>query len=188
MRRLILSLAVLAFFVNPGIACTSPDDGAFQFGEPEMRAAVEGQWRIDWSVAGGAATSVTVQVSQAGAQGDSGTAALSPAAGRGGFIRAVAACDSRSFVKSASACMDSTQMPLQVAYVSGDSAYQAIPLGGTFSVYGLSFSTGHLQLVFHKTSVTLGVRPDGSVATANGMTPEGTMTVTATRVSRGSLE
>jgi hypothetical protein len=183
MRRLMLFLTVLAFFVNPGLACTSTDDGTFQFGEAEMRTAVEGRWQIDWNVAGGASTSVTVDILEGGVGYDGGASVMRPSGQRHGFIRSAAACDSRTFVRSAGACVDVSRMDLQVAYVSGDSALQAEPIGGTFSVYGLSFGTGYLHLVFGKTSVSVGLGPDGTVRSTSGMSPEGQLTVTAKRVA-----
>jgi hypothetical protein len=43
-RRRVVAVAVLVFVVDPGLACSG--DPEFEFGAPEMRAAVEGSWRV----------------------------------------------------------------------------------------------------------------------------------------------
>ncbi len=183
MRRLLLSLAVLAFFINPGIACSSSDEGGFEYGEADMRAAVEGQWQLAWSAPGRASVSATVQISEASGQADRGVAATRSTGQRGRFIRAAAACCSRTFVKSAAACVDMSRMDLQVAYVSGESALQNATLAGSFMVGSLTFRSGYMQLVLDQTHLTVIVRPDGTVESSQGTSPDGQLTVTATRVS-----
>jgi hypothetical protein len=183
MRRLLLSLAVLAFFINPGIACSSSDEDSFAFGEADMQAAVEGQWQLGWTAPDGTQGTVTVQVAEAGAPSDGGAAVMRPAGQRRGLIRAAAACGSRTFVKAAGACIDSSRMDLRVAYVSGDSKYQIVPLSGSFNVGGLSFESGHMLLTLDQTTVTVTIRPDGRVLMTSGFGPDGQLAVTAMRLA-----
>jgi hypothetical protein len=181
MHRLSLLFALVAFFLNPGLACTSGESD-FDFGEEEMRAAVEGQWQFQWLKADGTSAMVTVAVAQAGGGMDSGT--MSIRSGGRGFVRAASACDSRTFVRSAGACVDMSQMPVEVAYVGGDGAFQAMPIGGDFHVYGLSFRTGYLGIVLGDTSLTVTVRRDGTVESAQILSPEAPSGLTAQRLTR----
>jgi hypothetical protein len=199
MRKLSFLLSALVFLVNPGLGCGG-GPSSFQFGEAEMRAAVDGRWRISWSVAGGASSTVTVQISGATEDWDSGVdSAMRSAmrsAGRHSFVRSAAACESRSFfVKSAAACMDDTRMSLRVVYVSGDSIYQPGPSEAILWVSGFEFQTGDLQLVFgpaqdptlaSSTLANINIRSNGTVVGTQGSLPGvdvHQVTVTAEHVS-----
>ncbi len=99
MRRLVLSISLLAFFINPGFAC-SPGQDNFNFSEADMRSAVEGTWQITSTGDGGATWNLAIQIGESVDKLDGGTALRSGTKTRG-FIRAAAACDSRTFVRSA---------------------------------------------------------------------------------------
>jgi len=75
MRRLALPLALLAFLLNPGIACgPSESEPGWTYGEVEMRAAVEGQWQLGLRASDGTPSDLTVQVSESTQKADGGTA------------------------------------------------------------------------------------------------------------------
>jgi hypothetical protein len=61
-------------------------------------------------------------------------------------------------------------MPLDLAYVSGDSAYQSVPMTGMLSVYTTSFAQGMLWLSLGDVVLTVTIKPDGDVlsVTASG--------------------
>ena len=161
MRRLVLLLSLLAFFVNPGFAC-SPGEEDFNFGEAEMRAAVEGTWQITFG--GDASTSeLTVEIRESPGRLDSGMAVGSGTRARA-FIRAAAACGSRTFLRGAGACMDMSEMPLDVSYVSGDSAYQGVHMGGIFRAFGTSFSGGYIDISFGGSALSADVNANGTAS------------------------
>jgi len=171
MRRLILSISLLAFFVNPGFACSTGDED-FHFGEAEMRSSVEGTWQITSTGDGSAAWALTVQIRESGGKLDGGTALRAGASTRG-FIRAAAACAERTLVRSAGACMDTSKMPLEVAYISGDSSYQSAPMSGMLSVYTTSFGQGFLWLSLGNVALTVTIKADGEVLSASASGNDG---------------
>jgi hypothetical protein len=158
MRRLALSLAALAFFLNPGFACTGQDEPEFNYGEAEMKAAVEGTWVVTVG-----ADQITVQV----AEGHEAQPNQIQAARPGGhFIRSAHACGNRTFVASANACIDSTSMPLDVTFLSGPDSYRNAVLSGGLTVASTSFSFGYFGLRLGSLSIEAGILPDGTVALA----------------------
>jgi hypothetical protein len=157
MRNLLWFLPVAAFLLNPSVAC-SDDEPGFQFGAAEMRAAVAGDWSFTITPTGGDATQVTVNIDQAAAPA---TAARAPGVA---LVRAAHACGNRTLVKSAGACLEVTQMPLAVTYVSGDAAFANATLSGTFNIFGLQFMTGDLDLRIGPYQVLARLNPDGTIA------------------------
>jgi hypothetical protein len=157
MRKLLWLIPVAFFFLNPGFGCGA-DDPQFQYGAEEMRAAIAGDWTFTITPTDGAATIVTVHIDQAAAP----AGASAPAPGRA-FVRAAHACGTRTLVKSAAACFDSTAMPLAVTYVSGDATFAELTLSGTFRVASLSFDSGDLELSIGPYYILSQVNPDGSL-------------------------
>jgi hypothetical protein len=170
MRKSAWLIPVVVFFLNPGFACS--DEPQFQYGDAEMRAAVGGDWSFTITPAGGAATEVTVHVDQA-VTAPGTTAAAAPARSA---IRAANACGTRTLVKGAAACVDSSQMPLTVTFVAGDDAFQSAALSGELTVFGLAFATGNLNLTLGAYQVMATVNADGSLANAH-LVPAGTVTI-----------
>ena len=174
MRKLLWVVPVAAFFLNPGLACT--DEPEFQYGAAEMRVAVEGDWLLTITPDGGDATEVLVHIEQA---------ATAPAAARapgGALVRAAHACGTRTLVKGAGACSDSSQMPLAVTYVSGDATFEGATLSGTFWVHGLAFAWGDLQLTIGPYQVAARVGADRAVAEARLVPPGAAGTLTVSRL------
>jgi hypothetical protein len=157
MRGLVWLVAVPFFFLNPGLAC-GPADPEFQYGAPEMRAAVEGDWSFTITPEGGAAAQVTLHV----AQGEAAPAAAARST-RPGLVRAAHACGTRTLVKSAGACGDSSSMPLAVSFVSGDATLGAGPLSGDFQVPGTVFTEGFFYLTMGPYHISALVKPDRSL-------------------------
>jgi len=141
MRRLSWLLPVAFFFLNPGLAC-GPAEPQYEYGADEMRAAVAGVWQFSIIPDGASApVQVTVQIDQAA------TAPAPQARGTSlSFVRAAYACGSRTLVKSAAACLDSTTMPLDVKFLSGDASFASAAMSGTFLVYGLRLEIGNSLL------------------------------------------
>jgi hypothetical protein len=156
MRRISVVFATLMFLLNPNLAC---DDGPqFQYGETEMRAAVVGNWQVALTDPTGT-TQLTLRIEQgAGPQ-----ASWRP----NGLVRSAHACGTRTFVKSAAACMDISEMPLSVTVVGGNGAYANESWSGKFEVMSLVFSQGQLHLTFGNLRLEANLRPDGSVESAS---------------------
>jgi hypothetical protein len=160
MRKIAMVLGALMFLLNPNLAC---DDGGpqFQYGEAEMRAAIEGNWLVTFTARDGTSTQVTLRIEEGtGPQTSYQT---------GGLVRSAYACGTRTFVKSAAACVDGSQMPLTVAVVAGDSVYASATWSGDFIVMSTVFvsGSGMLSLSFGDLHLQANVSPDGSPGSAN---------------------
>jgi len=171
MRRLIWLIPLAAFFLNPSFACT--DEPQFQYGAEEMRAAVAGAWSVTITPDGGTATQVTVHIDQ------SATAATASRAPARAIVRAAQACGTRTLVKPAGACIDLSEMPLDVTYVSGDASFTNAALSGSFTVWGLTFGVGDLNMMLGSYPVRVKVNADGSLGDAS-ILPTGPGGVTGT--------
>jgi hypothetical protein len=161
MRKLIWIVPLAFFFLNPAIAC-GPAEPQFQYGAAEMRAAVEGDWSFTITPDGGTATQVTLHVDEATTAADAGVAR---APGRG-LLRAAYACGTRTLVKSAGACIDVTQMPLSLTFVSGDATLGGGHLSGMLTVQGLIFTAvaaGALSLTIGPYDIESMIGPDGTL-------------------------
>jgi hypothetical protein len=95
-------------------------------------------------------------------------------------VRAAHACGTRTLIKEAGACIDVSEMPLAVTYVSGDAAFSSAEMSGSFSVFGLAFATGNLYLKIGAYQVMVPVHADGTFEPATFSPPVGA-SVTATR-------
>jgi hypothetical protein len=157
MRNLLWFLPIAVFLLNPSFACS--DEPTFQFGAAEMRDAVEGDWSFAIRPAVGAATQVTVHVDQAGPPATASARASGVA-----LVRAAHACGTRTLVKSAGACIDVTEMPLAVTYVSGDAAFATAAMSGVFRVDGLTFGPGDLELMVGPYQIVARLNADGTLA------------------------
>ena len=156
MRNLSWLLPIAVFLVNPSFACS--DEPQFQYGAEEMRAAVAGDWSLTITPDGGSATQVTVHVDQAA------MAALTAAPrSKRGLVRAAQACGTRTLVKSAGACLDISEMPLAVGYVSGDTTFATASMSGQLTVFSLVFDTGDLTLTIGPYQVLARLKADGSL-------------------------
>jgi hypothetical protein len=182
MHRIALFLAVPTFFLNPGIACSPVDDEAhFQYGEAEMRAAVEGTWQIDLLASNGSQSNATVQIVEATERKD-GSAFLRSGKQRG-LIRSAAACGGQSFIKSAGACTTESRLALEVAYVSGDQRFQNAGMSGDFMIGSETLIPGRLELQLGDVRVSATVTPKGTASDLYTYASEGTTVAALTRLS-----
>jgi hypothetical protein len=175
MRRVLWILPLAAVFLNPALAC-GPAEPAYEYGAPEMRAAVAGTWSLSFTPDGGQPTNVTITVEQAASAPGGATTAAAP---RAGLVRAAHACGARTLVRGAAACIDLTVMPLEVKFVSGDASLATAALSGTFTVYGMQFASGNLELVLGPYHVAAVLSPFGTIANArlSAPGPGGSLTV-----------
>ena len=163
MRRLLWAVPVAFFFLNPGFAC-SPPEPQYHYGATEMRTAVEADWSLTIAPQdGGALQHVIVRVTQA----PDATAVNGQARARGlSLVRPAYACGNRTLVRSADACLDVTTMPLTLTAVSGDPSLSSGKLSGTFTVDGLDFDFGLLELDVGPYQILGQVYADGSIIDA----------------------
>ncbi len=129
---------------------------SFEFGEAEMRAAVEGTWTIVRPDVSGCARLLTVHIEQ---ERESVRSSRSDV----GLVPSAEACGERSFVKSGEACVDRTEMPLHVVALDGSTAQ----LDGRLTVYGTRFAQAELLLWIDDDAIKATVSPRGDV-TADG--------------------
>jgi hypothetical protein len=137
MKKSMLSVALslAALILNPMVACQDTSNGSdeqYNFGESEMRQTVVGTYTGTVQSTG---ETVIVTVTQASNTGNSTPQSVrSPQ------------CGTRSFVKTASACMSSTTMTLTAHLSSTNPSLGELDLTGKFDVYGSELSNGTLML------------------------------------------
>jgi hypothetical protein len=162
MRRILWTIPLAFFFLNPSFACGPADDAPqFHYGAVEMRAAVEGVWSFA-IMPEGAAGPIKVMVKVQQAASAPGAEAHASATGRS-LIRPAHACGSRTLVRSAGACVDISTMPLTVTFVDGDASFASAPMSGAFEVMGTEFDapSTELQLMIGGYDIEAQLGPDG---------------------------
>jgi len=156
---LFATVGVIALIVNPFFACDRDDDDEFHYTVADMRAAVEGTWRLRLPPEHGMpARDVRFSI----AQGDE---PHQQARRSDGFVQQASACEYRSFVRSAAACSDESHMPLDVKLLAGVTPTRYMT--GHLVVWGTVFYVGQLDLDVGGVEVTAWITPTG-VATHLG--------------------
>jgi hypothetical protein len=162
MRRLLWVVPVAFFFLNPSFAC-GPSEPQYEYGAAEMRAAVEGAWSFTILPDGSTTPlQLVVRIDQAAAAPGTGTTARAPGHS---FVRAAYACGGRTLVKSADACTDWSEMPLDVKFVSGDASFASAAMSGRFLINGTQFQvwSTDLSLVLGDFKISSQLSPDGTL-------------------------
>jgi hypothetical protein len=153
MHKLLIGLVAGAIGVAVLVLDPFLPGWAFQFGEPEMRAAVEGTWKL--TLDHGRAATFTLREASAPTQ----HAARS-------LVRPAAACGHRTLVRSAEACMDLSEMTLEVKMIA--STLPDEEPRGRLLVAGLSFNGGELDLSLGGESIHARLAPDGTIRSIDG--------------------
>lgn len=133
---------ILAFGVNPALLGGCNKIFPFQYGEAEMVAIVDGAnragpYRVESE---GQVYQVSFRVSQR--PGDDKLSGLAPSGWSGQAVRQAQACGNRTFLRSASACLDTTEMPVEGALTltrvgaSGGAILGDAPARGELRVIG----------------------------------------------------
>ncbi len=117
---------------------------SYDFDEAELRAAIEGTWKL---VDGAHAIRFSVKEAREARHSSRG------------FVRAAAACGHRTFVRSAEACMDTTEMTLDVELIAGAHGTAS----GRLFVGGTRFESADLELELDGELVTARVAPGGAI-------------------------
>jgi hypothetical protein len=146
-------VATTALLINPMVGCvSSEDDPEFTFGETEMRAVVKGTYVGQLPATG---ETVTLELDEA-TEAPTGTRATQNAK----RIQ----CGSRTFIRTAAACVSATEMPLQGSVASNGTTIASGELqSGRFIVTNLHLDGGDLALTL----------PDGATLTASHSAEEG---------------
>ena len=153
MRSIVTGVALVAALVLSPMSACNPFF-SYHFGDAELRAAVEGTWRI--TIPNHAPITITLAQSAQAEHADRG------------WIHTAAACGTRSLVRTAGACVDATRMALDVAIVDG--LPHDTRTGGEVDVLGADFVAADLELQLghdfdHPLVVEANLSPQG-VATA----------------------
>lgn len=106
----------------------------WQYGEPEMRAAIEGTWELTIADRDGTKKSWKLDIRQSD---------KADRAERAGIVKSAAACGDRTFVRSAHACGVMSMMPIEITSLE-DPTRQ--PFRGRFFVPGPVFTRGQLDI------------------------------------------
>lgn len=167
MRSVVLAVGLCVFAINPSFACGSAEP-EYQYGGAELRAAIEGTWLVHITRSDHSSVDLTLQLAQQ-------TVAQETASGKQtgpSLVRGAHACGTRTLIASAGACVDTTEMPLDVTFVEGDSALDAA-VAGIFRVDSLVFTTGMLELALGEFRIRAAVDADGNVTSSALIAPLG---------------
>jgi len=147
---LAVTLGVAALVLNPWFGITS----GYDYGAAEMRAAIEGTWRLTLTPRDGPRREIMFRIAQ-------GAEPTQPHASTNA-VRSAAACGTRSLVRNAEACLDISRMPLEITVLDGETPVR--DANGSFEVEGTTFNGGRLRVYIADVLVTGGITPSGEVA------------------------
>jgi hypothetical protein len=170
-RSVVTVIALAVLVLNPVFGVLSRPD----FGAAEMRAAVEGTWQLTVASPGAPPRTITFTL----AQGDDPAEPTDPAEpakprdahAAWSLVRPAAACGHRSLVKTAGACRDVTDMPLEVTVIAGGGP-QRQPARGMFSVTGNRFDAGYLRVSAGGVELDARLTVAGEVRDVSSYVPE----------------
>lgn len=168
-HRSALFFGLAAFLLNPGFACGSAEPD-YQYGDAELRAAVEGDWALSVTSSSAAPLELTLRLEQ---RAETAARHLERGAPPRALLRSAHACGTRTLLASAHACSDSTEMPLAVSFVAGDPSFETATLTGNFRVDSLIFDSGTLHLGLGELRLTAQLDSSGIVRTATVDAPLG---------------
>jgi hypothetical protein len=166
--RCALFFGLASFLLNPGFACGGAEPH-YQYGEDELRAAVEGDWALSVTRGSDVPLELTLRLEQ---RTETAASARAPGAAPP-LLRAAHACGTRTLLASAHACIDSTEMPLTVGLVAGDPSFEAANLTGTFRVDSLIFDVGLLHLSLGELRLTAHLDGEGVASSVSVDAPLG---------------
>jgi hypothetical protein len=136
---IVVAVGLVALLVTPYAFWLGDGGGvAFEYGAEELRPMVEGEWRLELAENADASEPAAV-MRVAFAWSHKALQARAPG-GRGGWIREAAACSQRSLVRPAHACLDTTELVIDVVL-------DGVPLKepGRFVAYGTRFEGGQVS-------------------------------------------
>lgn len=174
-HAILFAIGIASLVLHPFFGCGAKED--FRYGAADMRAAIEGTWKLTLpATEKNPVTELVMTISQ-GAEPTQDKHSR-----RRGLVADAAACAERSLVRSAGACVDMSVMPLDVKLLASTSIVRA----GVFRVTGLRFIAGHLTFELGNWYLSARVTPDGSITkvTTNGSMATGATMVRMTMAQR----
>jgi hypothetical protein len=144
-KWLVLGVFSVALVINPYLACSSSSDDEFEYTEEQMKSAVLGTWEGTAELEGESVTfSLVLEQASAKSQTQSVKApSVKPQ------------CSSRSFVKSAAACVSMTEMPLIGTITSTNPELNGVVEGGAHAY--LNLDPTDLDLVLENGNTLSGI-------------------------------
>lgn len=143
MKLAIITAIVLGTLaLNPWFGCTQP---SYDYSEADMKRVIEGRWRLTFDK-----RTLDLTITEAHPVERHAS---------GGLVQSAAACGSRSFVNTASACYDSSTMEVEVATATGKNR-------GRFTVAGLRFDRGFFDVEIDKLFISAELGADGQIIAA----------------------
>lgn len=118
---IIVTVLIAIVALNPMFGCDR-----FSYNETDMKRVIEGHWKLTLE---NRDLEMTIRESRMAKRH----------ASRDGMFNSAGACGSRSFVNTADACIDDTEMAVDVAIGT-------VVNHGTFRVFGTSFERGTLEV------------------------------------------
>ena len=155
-----------ALIVNPFFGCDEHEP-SYSYDAADMRIAIEGTWKLH--VAGKPEVTLTIRQSDKAERH----------AMRATLVRSASACGTRSLVRNAGACMDISEMPLEIK-IAGMTTKR--PPTGTFVVPAPYFDIGLLDIQLDDRELSAHVSPSGTVESASIWRDMDATSVTLVRV------
>lgn len=138
---IVLGLGVAALVLDPSALVLA--DPGFNYSDAQLRPIAEGTWMLTRGD-----KSTTLLISEASAP--------EHAERERAWVREAGACGHRTMVRSAHACVDWTEMPLDVRAVSGELA--GAHATGTLRAYGAKLDSAVLQIELEVAGTSYGAR------------------------------
>jgi hypothetical protein len=135
---LVVTVLIAVVALNPMFGCDQ-----FTFNETDMKRVIEGHWKLTLEKRD---LDMTIRESRTAKRH----------ASRDGIFNSAEACGTRSFVNTADACVDDTEMTVDVAIGTAVNH-------GTFRVFGTSFERGTLEVEVDQIYVTAHFDSHGDV-------------------------
>lgn len=150
--RITLQYVVLvaALVLNPLWACRGPE---YSYSVKDVRGALAGTWTVTVK---GQTSTFRINLGSTTHQSASRSSLVAPAS----------ACSHRTLVSSAEACMDVTEVRLELVAIDGQ-----LPTEGWFDIFGLSFDEARMRLRVGDTDIEARVTKTGDVVNVGGSGP-----------------
>lgn len=151
-KLLVIAIGLAVLVLNPFFGCDA--DRSFTYGADEMRAAVEGTWKLMLpATQREPAREIVFSISQGGEPTQDKHSRTR------GMVSPAAACSHRSLVKAAAACVDISEMPLDIKRLAGTDV-----ASGRLRVFGLTFRYGLVDLDLGGSNVHARIEPTGTIS------------------------
>jgi hypothetical protein len=147
-RSILLAvIGVTALVVNPFFACDDAHAPSYSYDAADMRIAVEGTWKLHVGK-----LDATLKIKQ--------SAKAERHVARETFVHSAHACSTRTLVRSAAACLDDSEMPLDIKVAGMTTKHRPT---GVFVVPMPWFEFGVLVVELDDLEISAKLTPTGNV-------------------------